>query len=91
MSVQTLRPSQIANLPEAERKRLYAEFVRNGIAPNGELEELQRQITAFEQIYEVSSDTMQRQIADGSRRETAEIGRWLMLIELRNRVRPHTS
>jgi hypothetical protein len=91
MNSSTLRLSEIANLPEAERKRLYTEFMRNGIVPNGEVEELDRQVAAFEQVYEVSSDTMQRQIAEGSRRETAEIGRWLMLLELRNRVRQQTS
>ena len=87
MSVLSLRLSEVANLPDAERKAAYADFMRVGITPNGEMEELDRQITAFEQVYEVSSDTMQQLIADGRLRETAEIGRWLTLLELRNRVR----
>ena len=91
MSVLTLRLSEVANLPAAERDRLYADFMRSGIMPNGELLELDQQIAAFEQVYEVSSDTLLRQIAEGSRRETAEIGRWLTLIELRKRVEQYTS
>jgi hypothetical protein len=90
MSVLTLDLSEVSKLPENERQARYSDFMRVGIVPNGEMAELDRQITAFERVYEVSSDTMQQQLAAGRIRETAEICRWLMLLELRNRVRKHT-
>jgi hypothetical protein len=91
VGVQTLHLSEIGNLPDAERKARYAQFMSVGIELNGEMEELDRRIAAFEQVYEVSSDTMLRQVAEGNREETAEISRWLTLVQLRNRVRQHTS
>jgi len=91
MSVKSLQLSEVAKLSDKDKDKAYKEFLHATASLNGELEELDRRIASFERVYEVSSETMQQELLNGRRKETAEIGQWLLLIELRNRVRQQIS
>lgn len=55
-------------------------------APNGEVATVNEEIADFERIYEMSSDTLTQRLGRNQIKETAEINRWLMLLNLRQRL-----
>lgn len=79
-----------AELREAtghERERLLSELIEAAYQPpNGEVESLDRRIREYELRYEVSSKRMREELSNGTRKETAEICDWLMLLHLREQV-----
>lgn len=50
------------------------------------MRQMQRQIRRYELRYEVPSATMWARVAAGEVRETAEIGRWLQLLGVLQRL-----
>lgn len=60
-------------------------------APNGEISRLSAQIQAFEEQHSMTSDELRSALRKREVRETAEICRWLMLLDLRERLEPSRS
>ncbi|HQU43070.1 MAG TPA: hypothetical protein PK867_09665 [Pirellulales bacterium] len=85
MGVRSLLLSELRALSAEQRAARIAEFAGDSNAPlNGELTELSSRISDFERRYEMSSETMRSKLDRGELKETAEIGRWSMLVDLRN-------
>ncbi len=85
MAVKTLRFSELRNLSPPERKERIREFSQRP-SRNGGAAEIDQRIAEFESRYEMSSKTMREQFRTGNRRETAEIGRWLILLSIRDDI-----
>jgi hypothetical protein len=52
--------------------------------PNGEAQELDQQIHAFETAFGLSSEDLRRELAQGKRDESWEVCKWLMLLDQRD-------
>jgi len=76
-----LRFSDLRDLTSHERKDRIREFSQRPSHNNGSTE-IDQGIAEFESRYEMSSKTMREQFRTGNLRETAEIGRWLILLAL---------
>lgn len=87
MALKTLRLSDLRTLaPDARRQRL-SEFAAARHQPlNGELSFVAESIAAFEQRYEMRSAVMLEGLQNGSIKETADIGNWLMLLDVREHL-----
>ncbi len=85
MSVKTLRFSDLRDLTPRERKERIRQFAR-GPFLNGGAVEIGERIAEFESRCEMSSKTMREQFKTGNLRETAEIGRWLILLSIRDDI-----
>jgi len=72
--------------PEQQQKKLLELTSRRNAPVNGQLERLEAEIREFEQRYELSSSELAEALRTGKLRETAEVGRWLILIALRQRL-----
>lgn len=87
------RKVSFAELREAtpeKRKSLLGGMVEEARSPaNGKIEEIEDQIAEFERVYEMPSDEMIQEVYRGTLRETDEIASWLMLVNLRKRMRAH--
>ncbi|HET6879135.1 MAG TPA: hypothetical protein VFI31_03205 [Pirellulales bacterium] len=84
MAVRSLTLSELRALSPAEKAARIAEFTGQTNLPlNGELTELSSRIADFERRYEMSSETMRSKLQRGELKETADTGRWSMLIDLR--------
>ena len=82
-----LRLSELYNLSPAEKANRLAALVERRNRPlSGELADLERQIAQYETRYEMSSESMSEQLGQNKIRETAEIGQWLILLDLRDRL-----
>ena len=83
----TVRLSELRDLPPEEKERalngLIEEARASEATANGYLSELGEQIEEFERRYELSSERLLEELYKGTRTETAEIARWLMLLRLR--------
>lgn len=67
-----------------EREDALGELVHAALSkPNGELGEIERQIDAYEQQYELATDRMLADVAAGRMAETADVAAWLMLVRRR--------
>jgi hypothetical protein len=85
MAVNSLSFSELRALSPAERERRLAAFAAlRGQPINGELQYLDEGIAELESRYEMSSATMREKLASGGLRETADIGKWLMLLDARD-------
>lgn len=85
MAVRSLTLSELRALSPAEKAARIAAFTGEPNAPlNGELTELSGRISDFERRYEMSSETMRSRLRRGELKETADIGRWSMLVDLRD-------
>jgi len=51
------------------------------------LKGINKKIRAFEAHFGVDSETMRREVASGSRRETLDICEWLILLRVQERIR----
>ena len=85
----TIRLADLASMTEREADSVCEELARSVGAPrNGELLVLNAQIGTLEMRYEMSSDEMRSRLENGLLSETADIARWLYLLDARdNRVR----
>jgi hypothetical protein len=79
--------SELASLAPDQRSQRVAELARaTGQPPNGELQEIEARIAALEEQHGVSSDALRRELAQGQRRETWEICRWLQFLDIRDHL-----
>lgn len=80
ISLNTLRA-----MPAADRARALAELAANAAAPrNGQSAVLDARIRFFEQQYEMTSDELHQRLRSGQQTETADVAKWLFLLEARN-------
>lgn len=84
-----LKMSDLAAMTEHEVGTVLLELEREATAPrNGQLAMLNARIRELETRYEMPSDEMLRRLEGGQIKETADIARWLYLLDAReNRVR----
>ena len=88
MSRVAIRLSDLAAMPEPERTRAIERLVEaaSSLSVEDTLADLDRQIAAYETQYSVDSTTLRREIEQGTRQETWDFCKWLMLLNLRDRV-----
>jgi len=80
--------TDLQNMPPAEKDEALGNLVAGARAPsNGQTGKLDAEIREYERRYEVSSERMMEQLAEGERKETAEIASWLMRLRIRERMR----
>ncbi len=80
---QAVRLADLAALSPTERRTIVERLVLDAFRPsNGARAATLARIRAFEQRYEVSSQTLIAELRAGQRHETAEISEWLFLLEL---------
>lgn len=83
---QAIRLSELRDLTPEEKEKALSGLIEEVRAPaNGYISELNEQIEEFERRYELSSEHLLEELYEGTRTETAEIARWLMLLRLRER------
>ncbi len=84
---QAIRLSELRDLPPEKKEKVLSGLIEEARMPaNGYLSELNEQIEEFERRYELSSEHLLEELYEGTRTETAEIARWLMLLRLRERL-----
>ena len=81
--MKSIRLSELQGLTEEEIKQRLVEFNSNPSSDKECIEHLDRQISVFEQRYEMSSKSM---LELNGIRDTNEICEWRMLLELKNGV-----
>ena len=86
----TSRPislSRLESAPPEEREGLLWGLVGGTRrSPDGEVAKLDAGIREYERRYEVSSERMMRELAEGKRQETAEVASWIMRLRIRERL-----
>ena len=76
-------------MPAADRARALAELAANAAVPrNGQSAVLDARIRFFEQQYEMTSDELHQRLRSGQQTETADVSKWLFLLEARNGHEP---
>ena len=86
MSINALRLSDLAGLPDVARNERLSSFYAQSSVPNGSLDHIRGQVREFERLHEMSSSEMKRELEAGTMRETAAVCRWLMFLELQDRL-----
>lgn len=82
-----IRDAELLAMPEAKRRQALADLVAaTKLAPNGELVELNEEITGFEKRRGMTSAEMRSELEAGRIFETREICQWLMALKLRDRL-----
>jgi hypothetical protein len=82
MTVNAMGLSDLRGMSPEERERRIASFIaERGEPANGEAKFLEDRIREFEVRYEMSSATMVERIRSHAMPETADICKWLMLID----------
>ena len=77
-----LTSAELVTLPAALKERRLAELVHNARSANGSASQyLRARIHAFELRYEMTSEQLLERLRDNSQLETAEIAKWLFLID----------
>ena len=76
----------IAGLTSDAASAHVRDFLKDRHSLNGESREIEDSIAAYETRYEMSSDEMRRRLKESKLEHTADICRWQMLLEMRNRV-----
>jgi hypothetical protein len=92
MALNTLSLSELRDLSPEERDRRVASFMAARNEPaNGEIQFLGERIREFEVRYEMSSATMLQRFRSHAIPETAEICRWLILLDAKNALEKPTE
>lgn len=79
-------------MSEAERAEAARKLIpAAGASSNGRVERLDAEIQEYEDRYEIPSERLLEELHDGTRQETADIVRWLWLIDLRQRASSHQA
>ena len=80
--------SRLKSASPSRRNELLSGLVSGAREPiNGYADQLDDQIAAYERRYELTSAEMVEQVENGALKETDDIASWLMLLNVRNRVR----
>ena len=84
MANQGIKLSTLSEMSPEERAKTIAEIVKRGSrASNGQTVVLDQRIREFEMRYEMTSAELHQRLRDGSQRETADIAKWLFLLDTR--------
>ncbi len=87
MGRHTLRLSELRGLTFGAASERVRQFVQDSRSLNGdESREINDSIAAYETRYEMSSDEMRLRLKESKLEHTADICRWEMLLEMRDRV-----
>jgi len=82
----SVKMSEYREMSEEKRTEVVSELARHALeSPNGQAERLDAEIREFERRYEVTSQRLLEELYEGERLETADIARWLWLLDLRER------
>jgi hypothetical protein len=83
-----MKLAELSKMTESQRNSALEDLVRAAQAPpNGQLSALEAEIRDFEIRYEMTSDEMRAGFRAGNVRDTADIAKWLMLVQVRDRAR----
>ena len=84
----SVRFTDLKNMSSAEKGKALGNLVAGArSSANGQTDKLEAEIREYERRYEVSSERMMQELAEGERKETAEIASWLMRLRIRERMR----
>lgn len=84
----SIRDSELRKATGETRARLERELVEAARRPvNGEVAALDAHLCSFEEVFGFSTEEMRTRSRNGSLRETAEVCRWSMLANLRDRLK----
>jgi hypothetical protein len=83
-----IRLSDLSKMPQGERERALGALVERAKGkPNGQIKALDAEIGEFEIRYQMTSDKMRAAFAKGEIRDTADIAKWLILLQVRDCAR----
>jgi hypothetical protein len=86
MGRHTLRFAELHGLSSEEASGRVRQFLQDQHSLNGEGREIEESILAYETRYEMSSTVMRQRLKEAKLEHTADICRWEMLLEMRDRV-----
>ena len=85
MAYKSISLNTLQAMSAADRARALAELAANTAAPrSGQSAVLDARIRFFEQQYEMTSDELHQRLRSGQQTETADVAKWLFLLEARN-------
>ncbi len=88
----SVKMSEYREMSEEKRAEVVNALAQNALkSPNGQAERLDAEIAEFERRYEVTSGRLLKELYEGERLETADIARWLWLLDLRERKNRHQT
>ena len=88
----SVRVSELGKMSEAERAEAARKLIPGaGASSNGRVQRLDAEISEYELRYETTSDRLLEELYEGTRQETADIARWLWLIDLRRRAKRYQA
>ena len=81
--------AEFAKMTQAEKDKAIAELIKAAMEPPTaeELAELDAKIAVYEQRFGIASDKIHESIDNGTLKETSEVCSWIMLVELRERIK----
>lgn len=84
MAHQNIKLKAFYDLSAQERDRTLSELIRGASSPrNGQAARLDERIREFEVRFEMTSAELHQRLRDGIETETAEIAKWLFLLDAR--------
>jgi hypothetical protein len=87
MATKSIRLADLAGISREEIEARLTPLSAGLDSPlNGELEELNSRIGAFEDAYQMDSERMRTRVTSGEMSETADVCQWLILVKLRDRI-----
>jgi hypothetical protein len=89
MATVSIKLSEYHTLSTEDRTARVQDLLNASKQPlHEELTQLDEEVAVFERRYEMSSNSMQRRLASHQINHTGDICRWLILLDLRQRVIP---
>jgi deoxyribose-phosphate aldolase len=83
-----IKLSRLSDMSDSDRKDALTALVDAArVKTNGGVSALNARVKKFELRYEMSSEELKRKCAEGKIKETAEIAKWLFLLNTRDAVR----
>jgi hypothetical protein len=82
-----IKLSELSSLTGKDQKRAMTELVNAARMKNGGIALLDARLRKFELRYEMSSEELKKKCAEGKVKETAEIAKWLFLLDTRDAVK----
>lgn len=78
--------SELREMPEEQRAKAASRLIQGtASAADGQTKQFDVEIAAFEREYGITSEQLVQELYEGTRSETNDIVRWLMLLHLRGR------